>query len=86
MVGWSVVLRKPEKLGINELVRIPPALNDLKARIYYLDVGKLKTVPIDLKILSNAGNKEVVETNLYKTLSMIVNSLENKILVASTLI
>ena len=86
MVGWLVVLRKPEKLGINELVRVPPALNDLKARIYYLDVGKLKTVPIDLKILSNAGNKEVVETNLYKTLSMIVNSLENKILVASTLI
>ena len=86
MVGWSVVLRKPEKLGINELVRVPPVLNDLKARICYLDVGKLKTVPIDLKILSNAGNKEVVETNLYKTLSMIVNSLENKILVASTLI
>ena len=38
-----------EKLGINKLVNVPTSLNNLKTKLNDLDVGKLKTVPVDLK-------------------------------------
>ena len=34
---------------ITKLVNVLTGLNDLKAKVDYLDVGKLKTVPVDLK-------------------------------------
>ena len=37
------------KLDINKLVNVPTSLNNLKIKIDDLDVGKLKTVPVDLK-------------------------------------
>ena len=38
-----------DKLDINTLVNVPTSLNNLKTNVVGLDVGKLKTVPVDLK-------------------------------------
>ena len=38
-----------EKLDINNLTNFFVNLNDLKTKVDDLDVGKLKTVPVDLK-------------------------------------
>ena len=37
------------KLGINKLVNVSTSLNNLKIKVDNLNVGKLKTVPVDLK-------------------------------------
>ena len=34
---------------ITKLVNVLTGLNDLKTKVDYLDVGKLKTVPVDLR-------------------------------------
>ena len=44
---------KVGKLDIKNPVNIPTSLNNLKTKGDDLDVGKLKTVPIDLKKLSD---------------------------------
>ena len=38
-----------DKPDINKLVNISTSLNNLKTKVDNLDVGKLKTVPLDLK-------------------------------------
>ena len=38
-----------DKLKINKLVNVRTSLNNLKTKTYDLDIGNLKTVPIDLK-------------------------------------
>ena len=68
-----------DKLEINVSLNPPTGWNDLKTKIYDLDVGKLKTVPIDLKKLSDMVSKEVVKETVYNKLSTKVNSLEKKI-------
>ena len=50
-----------EKANINKLVNVPTGLNDLKTKIDDLDVGKLKTVNIDLNKISDVVSKEVVK-------------------------
>ena len=72
-----------EKLDINKLDIVPTSLNNLKISIYDLDVGKLKTAPVDLKKLSDLVSK-VVKNTKFKTLNTKVNELE-KIPVESTL-
>ena len=37
------------KRDINKRTNVPNALNNLKSKVDDLDVGKLKTVPVDLK-------------------------------------
>ena len=37
------------KIETNKLTNVPTTLNNLKTKVDNLDVGKLKTVPIDLK-------------------------------------
>ena len=46
----DVIALKAEigKLGINKLINVPTSLNNLKVKVDNLDVGKLKTVPVDL--------------------------------------
>ena len=46
---------KPEvdKLNITKLANVLASLNNLKTKLDDLDVDKLKTVPIDLKKLSD---------------------------------
>ena len=74
------------KIEINKLGKSPTFLNDLKTKIHDLDVGKLKTVPIDLNKLSNVVSKEVAKGTVRGKLNIRVNNLENKIQDASTLI
>ena len=68
------------------MVNLPTSLNNLKAKVDDLDVGKLKIVPVDLKKLSDVVDNEVVKKTKFNTLKTKVNNLENKIPDATTLI
>ena len=52
---------KVDKQDINKLVNAPTAWNNVKTKVDDLDVGKSKTVPVDLKKLS-----DVVDNKLLK--------------------
>ena len=69
-----------DKLDINILFNVPTSLNDLQTKVGDLDVGKLKTVPVDLKKLSDVVANEVVKNTKFNTLKTKVNSLEKKFL------
>ena len=75
-----------DKLDIDKLVNIPTSLNNFKTKVNNLDVGKLKTVLIDLKKLSDVADNEVVKNTKFNTLKTKVNNLEKKILDGTTLI
>ena len=66
------------------MIIVPIRLNNLKAKLVNLHVGKLKTVPVDLKILSNVVDNGVVKNTKYNTLK--TNYLDKKIPDATTLI
>ena len=61
-------------------------MNNLKAKVDDLDVGKLKSVPVDLKILSDVVVKEVVKNTKFNTLKAKVNIFDMKCPVSTTLI
>ena len=42
-----------DKQEINKLINDPISLNNIKTNVDELDVGELKTVPIDIKKLSD---------------------------------
>ena len=75
-----------DKLHINKSVNFPTSLNNLKAKVDDIDIGKLKAVPVDLKKLSDIGTNEVVKNTKFNTLKTTVNSLEKKIPDVTTLI
>ena len=52
------------KRDINKLVIVPTILNNLKTKIDDLDIGKLKTVLVDLKKLSDIEDKKVFKNNV----------------------
>ena len=54
-------------------------MNNLKIKVGYLDVGKLKSIPVELKKLSDVVDNEVVKNTKFNTLKTKVNSLEKKI-------
>ena len=66
-------------------MNVSTSLNNLKTKVDELDVAKLKTVPIDLKKLSDVVDNDVVKNTKLDTLKT-VNSLEKKIPDATTLI
>ena len=66
------------------MINIPTGLNNLKAKVDDLDVGKLKTVPADLKKLSDVAANEVVKSTKFNTLKTKVNNLEKKVLGVTT--
>ena len=68
-----------EKLDINKFVNVPPSFNNLKTKVDYLDVGKLKAL-LDLKYLSNLVDKEVAKNTELNTLKTKVNNFKNKFL------
>ena len=70
---------KLNKLDIYKCANVLSGLNDLKTKIDDLDIGKLKTVPTDLKKLGDVAGKEVAEKTVYNTLNTKGNSLEKKI-------
>ena len=61
---------KPEvdKLDINKLNNVPTSLNNLRAKGDDLDVGKLETVSVDLKKLSDVVDNEVVKNTKFNIL------------------
>ena len=50
-----------DKLYINQLTYVPASLNNLKTNVDYIEVGKMKTVLVDLKKLSDVVDNEVVK-------------------------
>ena len=58
------------------MVNFPTSLNNLKTKVDDLDAGKLKTVPVDLKKLSDIVHNEVVKNIKFDTLKTKVNNLE----------
>ena len=75
-----------KKSDINKLGNGPTRLNNLKAKVDDLDIGKLKTFPVDLKKLSDVVDNEVVKNAKFNTLKTKVNNLDKKIPDATTLI
>ena len=62
-------------------------MNNLKTKVDDLDVGELKTVPIDLKKLSDVVDKQqVVKNTNFNRLQTKVYNLRNKIPDVTTLI
>ena len=70
-----------DKVDINKLVNVLNSLNNLKTKVDDLNVGKLKTVPIDLKKLNDAVSKDVVKNTEFNKLKTKVINLEKKILI-----
>ena len=62
------------------MTRFPTSLNNLKTKIDDLDIGKLKTVPVNLKKVSDVVDNEVVKNAKFNTLNSKVNNLEKKFL------
>ena len=75
-----------EKLDINKLVNVPTSLGYLKTIVDDIDVDKLKTLPVDLKKLSDVGANEVVKNTKFNTLKTKVNSLKKKFPDVTTII
>ena len=71
--------REVDKLAINKLVNVTTSLNNSKTKLYNLDVGKLKTVPLYLMKLSDKVDEKVVENTKLNKLNTQVNNLERKI-------
>ena len=77
---------KVDKLEINKLANVPTSLNNLKTKVRDLDVGKLKTVAVDLKMVSDVVDNEVVENTKFNTVKRKVNNLDQKVSDTITLI
>ena len=83
----KVVLKEEvDKLPILKLVNVPANMNNLKTKVDDRYVGKLKTVLVDLKKLSDVADNEVVKNKKLNTLQTNVNNLDNRIVDATTLI
>ena len=68
------------------MVNVPTSLNALKTNLVDLDVSKLKTVPLDVKKLSDVVDKEGVINTKFNTLKTQVTKLNKTIPDATTLI
>ena len=61
-------------------------MNNLKTKVNDLDVGKLKTVPVDLKKVNDIVDNEAAKNTKFNTIKTKISSLEKKIPEATTLI
>ena len=61
-------------------------MNNLKTKVDDLDIGKSKTVPVDLKKLSDVVDNKVFKSAKFNTLKTKVNNLDKKIPDGTTLI
>ena len=68
------------------MLSLPTSLNNLKANKDDSDVDELKTVPVDLKNVSDVVDNKVVKNTKYNTLKIKVNNLQKKIPDETTLI
>ena len=60
------------------MVNVTASLNNLKTKVDDLKVDKLKTVPVNLKKLSDVVSKVVIKNTKFNKGNTKVNSLENK--------
>ena len=60
------LITEVEKLDSNKLNNVSTGLNNLKIKVNDLDVVKMKTVPVDLKKLSDLLDNEIAENTLKK--------------------
>ena len=67
-------------------MNVTTSFNNLKTNVDDLDVGKLNTIPIYLKKISDVVDNDVVKNTKFNLLKTKVNSLEKKISDATTLI
>ena len=74
---FIAIKNEVDKLNIIKLVNVPTCVNNLKTKVDDLDVGELKTVPIDFKKLSG---KKVAKITKFSTLERKVNKLDKKFL------
>ena len=67
-------------------VNAPPSSNNLKTKVDDSDAGKLKTLPLDLKKLSDVVDNEVAKNKKFNTRKKKVNKIYRKISDVTTLI
>ena len=60
--GFIALKAEFDKLEINKLIMFQLVWIILKTKLDNLDVGKLKTVPVELKKLSDVVDNEVLKT------------------------
>ena len=60
------------------MINTPTGLNDLKTKVYDLDLVKVKTVPIDLKKLSDVSRKGVAKNTKFNTLNTKLNNFKKR--------
>ena len=75
-----------DKLDINKLVNVSTSLNNLKVKVDGLDIGKSKTVPVELKKLSGVVANQVVKNTKFSILKTKINSFGKKVPDTTTLI
>ena len=75
-----------DKLDIAKLCNIRTSLKNFKTKFDDLDVGKLNTVPVDLKKVSDVMHNEVVKNTKFNTLKTKVSNLDQKVPDATILI
>ena len=62
------------------MVNVPTSLNNLKTKVDDLDLGKLKTVPVDFfKKFNGVVNNENVKNTKFSALKIKVNNLAMEI-------
>ena len=61
-------------------------MNNLYTKVNDLDIVNLKTVPVNLKKLSDVVDNEVVKNSKFNTLNTKVNDLEKKISNATSIV
>ena len=69
-----------DTLDINYWSNVPVAVNNLKTKVDDLNVGKLKTISVDLEKLSDVVDNKVVKNTKFNKLKAKVNNLEKKLL------
>ena len=69
------------KLVIGKLENIQSGLNSLKSKVVDLDVDKMKNVPVEMKTLSDAVDKNTVYKTENVKLKSKVTGLELEILI-----
>ena len=62
-----------DKLDNGKLVNVANVLSSFKTEVNYLDIYKMKNVPIDIKKSSDLVDKNVVKMWKYKKLNMCKN-------------
>ena len=58
------------------MINVPTSLKNLKTTVDDLNVGILKTAPVDLKNLSDVVVNKVIKNTKFRTLKTKINSLE----------